>query len=219
MNRCDIRKAVLTMLVAALSVTACGKPEKQAETLSYQYYDESGELQLEFNWNEELQSGTGIFYSDTVSEFTVSECTEHEWQDRKWDVTKYGSDASGMDEYQENYEYNDQDQLIRFCSEGIWDGWEEPQMVIGIQIDFYYREDGTLERKECAYNPLWFETTRQSETYYYDEQERLVYTRAYITHGYLEDYYIYLEDENEPAYCLTVDHYSGDAYAGFVRYR
>lgn len=48
--------------------------------------------------------------------------------------------------------------------------------------------------------PLWFETFRQSEIYYYDEQERLVYTRAYITHGYLED-------DSEPSYCLTVDHY------------
>ncbi len=32
-------------------------------------------------------------------------------------------------------------------------------------------------------------------------------------------YIIYGRLVKEPAYCLTVDHYSGDAYAGFVRYR
>lgn len=220
MSRYKIKKTILAILIAALSAVACGKGEKPQETLVYRYYDEDGEQQLEFYWNEAQQSGTGSFYSDAVYEFDVSECVESEWQDRKWDVTKYGSDASGMEEYQENYEYNEQGQLVRFCSEGISDEWGEPQLTIGIQINFFYREDGTLERKECSYHPLWFETFRQSEIYYYDEQERLVYTRAYITHGYLEDYYIYLENDSAPSYCLTVDHYIVDdaCTAVFFRY-
>lgn len=72
-------------------------------------------------------------------------------------------------------------------------------------VKYFYREDGTLERKECYFNDRVFGTTRCSEKYYYDEQERLKYVSAYITHGTLRDYYIYEGESLEPAYCLGVD--------------
>lgn len=46
-----------------------------------------------------------------------------------------------------------------------------------------------------------------------------MYVDAYITHGYLEDYYIYEGDSNTPNYCLTVDHMGYDAWeAGFTKF-
>lgn len=174
----------------------------------YRYYDESGNLQLELYWDEALLSGTGIFYSDYVNGFPVTDCEPREWQDHKWDVTKDGRDASkGLEEYEEHYEYNEQGQLISFCSEGILTDLGESDKVTGIRIEYFYREDGTLERKKCYYNGFLFETTRQSETCYYDSEERLSFTSAYITHGRLEYYYIYADDDKEPSYCLILDHY------------
>lgn len=75
-----------------------------------------------------------------------------------------------------------------------------------IEITDTYREDGTLAEKACSYNHRAFGTTRMGETSVYDSSGRILYTRSYITHGYLEDYYIYEGDAVEPSYCLIVDH-------------
>ena len=48
---------------------------------------------------------------------------------------------------------------------------------------------------------------------------RLLYQQAYIAHGTLEEYYIYPNDSNKPAYCLEFD-YAGEAapWTSIVRY-
>lgn len=73
-------------------------------------------------------------------------------------------------------------------------------------------------QKDCYYNSRVFGSTGSSESDYFDEKDRLLYTSSYITHGYVEDYYIYEEDSQEPAFCLTLDHTGDTAYAMFEQF-
>ncbi len=71
--------------------------------------------------------------------------------------------------------------------------------------------DGTLYDRYYWHNPNQFSTYRQTESSLYDEKGRLVYENAYITHGILEDYYIYLDEGEKPAYRIELDHAGGPA--------
>lgn len=187
----------------------------------YQYYDEDGTLWLELYYDMEKGSGVGIFYGVfSMSGFDVGEYEREVWRDYKFSVMTEEYDASSLAEYAEYNTYNERGQLTHFYSEGVIEGWaDSPYLDKAVEIEFIYREDGTLERKRCLYNHRLFGTTRSTETYFYDSDERLVYVSAYITHGTLEDYYIYDVGSEDPSYRLTVDHQGWNAWeAGFVKY-
>lgn len=187
----------------------------------YQYYNDDGTLYLEVFYDVEKGAGVGIFYGIfSMSGFDIGEYEHEVWQDRKFSVMTEEHDASSLAEYKEYNTYNEKGQLTHFYSEGIIEGWAgSPYLDKAVEIEFIYREDGTLERKRCYYNPRLFGTTRSTETYFYDSDERLVYVSAYITHGTLEDYYIYEGNGEEPSYRLTLDHQGWNACeTGFVKY-
>ena len=52
-------------------------------------------------------------------------------------------------------------------------------------------------------------TTRQALYDYYDEDGRLIYESAYITHGSLDYFFIYTDGSCRPAYCLQLDNNLG----------
>lgn len=187
----------------------------------YRYEDD--DHVLEVYYDEQRETGIGLSYQKNQDEayivaFDITECERKEWQDNRFALTKDGTDTSVLENYEENCEYNENGQLTKFESKGILKDSEGAEDTI-VSIEFFYREDGTLERKECYYNQWLFGTTRSTELLYYDSQERLIYTWAYITHGCLEDYYIYNGDSMEPAYCLTVDHFgTGACMLDFAKY-
>jgi len=167
------------------------------------------------------RAGAGVYYGrSSMFGFDIGEYESAEWVDRKFSTGTNDHDATGLADYAEYSMYDDEGLLTCFYTEGILEGWpDSPCLEKAVEMKFFYREDGTLERKECYYNSRMFGTTRQVETYNYDAHERMVYVNAYITHGSLEDYYIYVGAAKRPSYRLTVDHDFGNASAqGFFKY-
>lgn len=214
-----------------LSCELAGEKDKEAflaargvqdtEKPFFEYYDEDGTLLLTVYMDDPAEGGTGIYYFYTmagnlyVQGFGIPACEEAEWADRRFDVTKDGGigDGSGVEGYEESYEYNDGGQLVRFLSEGTITDMGEPYRDRVIEVTYSYREDGTLEKKEGFYNAWVFGTTGCSETCFYDTEERLIHSYAYITHGSTEDFYIYLGDGSNPDYRLMLDHSGADTCA------
>ncbi len=87
-----------------------------------------------------------------------------------------------------------------------------------IKINYVYRDDGTLFYRDYWHDPLEYGTTLSSLDSLYDESGRVVYEKGYITHGKLEYYYIYTNEGDKPAYCLTLDHNVGCAIANIIQY-
>lgn len=191
--------------------------------------DESGTRRLNFWFDPEEEKGTGIFYTfypgvndeNYIAGFSMDsgDIVQRVWENRTDAVTKEGEEAYMPDEAVEIWEYDEAGRPVSYLLEGS-DPWkEEPEQLKIIEITYTYRADGTLAEKACWYNHRAFGTTRMSETSVYDSQERILYTRSYITHGYLEDYYIYEGDAMEPSYCLILDHQGPDAWVScFVEY-
>lgn len=86
-----------------------------------------------------------------------------------------------------------------------------------LEIEFTYREDGTLRRRDYAHNMMALETWHSVTHSFYDTQERLLYEDCYITHGSMDYYYIYQDDKEMPAYCLMLDHDLGVIHATMVK--
>lgn len=190
----------------------------------YSSYTDDGELIVNLYLNTEQESGTGIYYGETqvskyITQFDINSWQQEIWEDNKYSLIRKGEEAAAaLEEYQEYKDYNDQGKITSFYSEGIITGWGEPQKEKLVQIEFSYRADGTLERKSCHYNHRLYGTTRQSETFYFDTQERLTYSTAYVTYGMLSDYYFYEEDKEKPVYCLNLDHMGHSCIGTLIRY-
>lgn len=192
--------------------------------------DDGGRRRLNFWFDPVSGKGTGIFYTfypgveddeNYIAGFSMDsgDIVQKVWENRTDSVTKEGEEAYMPDEAVEIWEYDEAGRPVSYLLEGS-DPWkEEPDQLKIIEITYTYRADGTLAEKACWYNHRAFGTTRMSETSVYDAQERILYTRSYITHGYLEDYYIYEKDAMEPSYCLILDHQGPDACVScFVEY-
>ncbi len=169
------------------------------------------ENDLKFWFDPEKEKGVGLsFYPDHsyIAGFTMNseDIVRQVWEDRTYSVTKAGEEDYMPDAAEEVWEYNEAGQPVHYLLKGS-DPWGvvSDQLEI-IEITYTYREDGTLAKKACSYNHRAFGTTRMSETSVYDSSGRILYTLSYITHGGLEDYYIYEGDAVKPSYCLIVDH-------------
>ncbi|MDE7477663.1 MAG: hypothetical protein K2M91_06905, partial [Lachnospiraceae bacterium] len=87
-----------------------------------------------------------------------------------------------------------------------------------VEINFIYRDDGTLYCRNYNHNQRIFGTTLLSRNSYYDEHGRVSYENGYITHGMLEYYYIYEDESEKPAYLLELDYDLGYAIPSIVHY-
>lgn len=219
-----------------LSCELAGEKDKEAFLIArgvqdeepfFSYYDEDGTLLLNVYMDDPTEGGTGIYYFYNmagdlyVQGFGIPACEEAVWLDGRFDVTKNGDngDGSGVEDYEEGCEYNDEGQLVHYLSEGTITDWGDPFWDRIIEINWTYREDGTLEKKEGYYNDRVFGTTGLSETCFYDEEERLIHSYAYITHGNTEDFYIYSGDGSCPDYRLMLDHFGADTWSlGLIHY-
>lgn len=192
----------------------------------YSYYDEDGEHLLDIYYDIELKRGSGISYgvngngNPVISGFGIGEWVSEVWQDKKFNVNDREADLSGIEDSEEIFEYNDDGKLTSYRLEGTITGWGDPFKDDIVKIEFSYREDGSLRAKMCQYNHRIFGTYGRGESHYFDKQERLVYVSAYVTHGFLEDFYIYIGDDTEPSWRLTLDHMGVSAgEIGFVKYK
>lgn len=164
----------------------------------YQYFDRYGNLKLEFYFDEDTKKGCGITYQ---YRFTS-------------DLEKiFGMKGFAIDGVAEKEP--------QYTSKGSIDWLKDAGDYVKENIrnvDFIYREDGSLFCRKYWHNGYVFGTTYADMYSYYDETGRLVYESAYITHGRLEYYYIYEKDKELPSYLLYLDDNMGYAIPGMVRY-
>lgn len=142
-------------------------------------------------------------------------------EDAEWVDNMYAPiDSLNDSDYEKSMEYTADNRPSYFLAKGD-DGTREKEgeNVPLVEINYIYRDDGTLYDRHYRHNSYWAGSTRSSMDSLYDEKERLVYQQAYITHGTLEEYYIYPNDSNKPAYCLEFDYAGGAApWTSIVRY-
>lgn len=201
----------------------------------YQYFDRYGNLQLELYVDEEEEDICGIIYKyrfnneleklEFLYGFTQCMLPEVEWKEKDNYLLKsvYGTDGSGIvPDYEEKIEYREDGRPDYFEATGMVEYEDGEEQVPILKINFIYREDGTLYCREYSHNGKIFGTTQESMYSFYDEKERVVYETGYITHGYIEYYYVY-EDEGDktaivPTYCLCLDHNQGYAIPSMVKF-
>lgn len=130
-----------------------------------------------------------------------------------------------MEDFEETVEYTEAGNPDFNKSQGLMehrrdeDGALELAPVSVLELDYVYRDDGTLYCRDYTHNPSIFGTTLCSLESYYDERGRVVYESGYITHGQLEYFYIYEDEGEKPEYLLTVDYGGGYAIPTMERYR
>lgn len=188
----------------------------------YEDYDKFQNLILELYFDPQTRQGCGIRYEYRYNYelekvvryrgFVFDEVQIREWEpeDVYSTLSVAGTDAraENVSGYSETYEYTDDGRLSSFESRGTIVDYGEggPWEDTLLSMDYYYRDDGTLYYKEYGHHDILFGTTYQWQCSDYDEQERLVYRSAYITHGTLEYFYIYKGDSPNPSYCMEFDY-------------
>lgn len=203
----------------------------------YQYYDSFQNLELELYFDAGEERGCGFLYSHNFnyeleeivrcSGFVFEGVTSEEWEpeDTFSTFTWEGEDAGESDVlgYRESYEYTDDGKLSSFEARGIvyWygEGGGNDQEESLLSMDYIYRNDGTLYRKEYHHHPALFATTFQSQYSDYDELGRLVCRISYITHGYYDYYYIYENEGEKASYCIWFDDGMGYTLPTMIVYR
>ena len=177
----------------------------------YRYFNDEGDLQLELFYHMTRRAGVGIYYDRyqgqlTMKPFDVGSWIAETWFDDRYSLPDGEEEKHHFDQYDEEHIYNEEGQLTYYCSTGMVPGWKVPVMGKLVEMEFTYREDGTLQKKDSSFNSRAYFNPSLGGTFYYDEQERLRYATGYITHGHLEYYYIYEEGSEVPSYCLGLDH-------------
>lgn len=117
------------------------------------------------------------------------------------------------------YEYDEQGRVLHFSSEGMCDWYgDELEQVTLLNIDFVYNNDGKLKERYYQHNSFLFGTGYTLWACYFDESERIEYEYIYITHGHIENYYIYSEDSEKPQFVLNLDCNMGIWMPVFTKY-
>lgn len=203
----------------------------------YRYFDQDGNLQLELYVDEEREQVCGFIYTNRLNSdlesvadikgFTLCSVPEAEWNggDPFAFQSVYGTtgeEDENVKDYEESVEYTAFGKPDRFVSRGRVEGWSaEDELQDILRIEYMYREDGTLYYRNYYHSHQVFGTTLQGLYSYYDAHERVIFASGYITHGWLEFYYIY-EDRDEkiadrPTYILKIDHNMGYAVPNMVK--
>lgn len=196
----------------------------------YCYYDRNGNLQLELYLDEESGHGCGLIHrygytyqmdkDDSMYGFAFDTVSNGIWKQEDPYLFAFFDGETG---YEERIDYTETGKVDCYQSLGIIGLHDEEGNVINeksivIEINYIYRDDGTLFYRDYYHNGYVLGSTHQNSDSYYDESERIVYETAYITHGSLEYYYIYDDAGSEPAYALFLDDNLGYCIPKCVRF-
>ena len=226
------------------ALRACGL---QGSEPAFTYLDEEGRPQLELYLDEAAGAGCGFRYDRDESGqvwiygFALARAPEAGRQEvwgqpaileyeglggwggleaGPWStLSVWGTDGSEEAAgYQETLTRTADGKPLHFHSSALAPEGEGVQGPLDmLDIEFFYREDGTLRCKQYFHNERMFGTTFFNSQLYYDEAERLAFVHGYITHGALEYYYIYRGEETVPAWCLCMDKDMGVYQPALVR--
>lgn len=188
----------------------------------YKGYNNKRELAVELYFNTKTKKGCGISYvNDYAYGFEIDSdtyITQKGFTHKKYTlipehISNESDLYSDVTNYKEKKNYkviNKKKRLINFTSTGTYEG-EKVELKV---IDFSYKKDGKLISKNVELNSMIYGTTESTTTYYYDKSERLYYSDSYLSHGNLEQFYIYSGNSKTPSYILRADHNLGmvDSY-------
>lgn len=194
---------------------------------SYMAYGEGEKsYSLELYYDAEKVSGCAILCWEEASGpltggFVISGDTI--LIERNWDALDPFSTLSVEDgetgekqveDYSEEYEYDEEGKLLSFRSFGTYDSDEGKEYGAVITVDFTYDERGNLQKKKQTDNFFIFGTP-DNRLSWYDENGRPVLAQTFLVHTNEQEHYIYLDDGPIPAYGLAL--YSGTPR--FIVYR
>ena len=204
----------------------------------YQYYDDFGNIVLELYYDESAGKGCGfrnshafnyesgkVFWCDG---FIFEGTSAHKWEDDTYSLLIWGEQDAREEEdvTQVLYKYTDDGKIVSYEVRGLTEDTElrfDEGMEVSddflVSIDWIYRSDGTLYRKYYYHNPRVYGTSGQSQETRYDELGRAIYSYEYITHGFIEYYYIYDGDNMQPKYCLSLDQNMGYSVPDMIIYK
>ncbi len=200
----------------------------------YQYYDNRGNLQLELYLDEESGKGCGLIYDyyytyqlekrKSAYGFAFDAVYQGEWEAADPYILTTVGGSTGEDEgreYEDITEYTEDGKIDYYKSMAFVD-WIGPDVKEEkdtlLEINYIYRDDGTLYYRNYHHNSMVFETTFCGIDSFYDELGRVVYESGYITHGSIEEYYIYDDGGKEPKYYLLLDDNLGYCIPTLVRF-
>ena len=189
----------------------------------YQFYNEDGSERLDFYYDEETEEGCGIRYyeRDPTTFFTTgmygftfqgAEIAESDQERVDYFSTASVDGYTGEDaaeDYEENREYDEEGRLIHFDSTGILRDEEDAEPENILWIDYEYYPNGNLKHRTYYHNSYFFGTTCATWQSSFDQLGRVQWEDIYITHGNLDNYYIYEGDADAPTYILKLDNNLG----------
>lgn len=195
------------------------------------YYDNiDGRCQLQVYFNEATGLWCGIrdFYNHDADLFASAEpygFVFEEQERREWDKDELDDISidgcrlfcESVKEYQESFVCDENGRVTQFEVSGINAAVPEEGVQPLLQINYAYREDGTLLHRAYAHNSIAFATYSCRRDTYFDALERVVYEDVYITHGNMEYYFFYSSDGPDFDSCLILDYNTGDWFAEWVR--
>lgn len=187
----------------------------------YEYADlETGNLLLTLYYDEQTKEGKGIYYcsgfdqerTDCVG-FIVRNFEDAKEPYRKPEMFTYNGapiEEHALKDIQEYAEYDENGNVTLFYYEGksgeeYYKEEAESNALIKCEIQYSYREDGTLWKKKGSCDSMEYGYISGYKTCYFDKIGREVYSYEYITHGALGEFYIYENDSTQPTYCFVFD--------------
>lgn len=204
----------------------------------YQYYDGFGNIVLELYYDESVGKGCGFRNSHAINYesekvfwcdgFIFEGTSTYKWEDDTYSLLVWGEQDAREEEdvTQVLYKYTDDGNIGSYEVRGLTEDTElrfdEGMEVTDdflVSIDWIYRSDGTLYRKYYYHNPRIYGTSGQSQETRYDELGRPIYSYEYITHGFIEYYYIYDGDNMQPKCCLSLDQNMGYSVPDMIIYK
>lgn len=205
-----------------------------ADMLPYHEFYADGELKMTLYYNADEQLGCGDYGDGWGVCFQGKDEASWDgyfWGDYMEPVIVYSNerpeDYMGAHTYDEVKEYDDAGRLVEYRVTNIADLTAECVDIESLQdstvlwndaviVNYSYRDDGTFAYRDYHHNTYLFGTTASTLETWFDEQGRPVYERAYITHGSLNWYYIYEDDDEIPEFVLETD--AGGGGASFTRF-
>lgn len=199
----------------------------------YTYYDEEDRLQLELWLDEKNRCGGGIRYvrypnsegEVSLKGFVFYEVNRNFESDVGSDPYDWEEEADGIQhyidnewiwQYEEQKEYNAAGRLSFYKGTCVTDFYsDDPLDMTVVSGEYTYRKDGSLLSCHRFRSDMIFGTWGHTRTSWYDEKEREVYATQYVTHGSVEDYYIYDGESETPLCVLELDDNLGSYYPYF----